>query len=126
MPQITYWQLTQDTHASLIPHLYPGPPLSQQQVHLLACIILSYCKTPSLSTPRPPCLQHPQRAPIFSCVIPSPSILTIFSSRFPLLLKLLFTSATSLCLLLTPNHTTSISFGTLQVSKLQTLGVPKS
>ena len=51
MLQITYWQFTQDTHASLIPHLYLGPPLSHQQVHMLACITLSYQKTPSLFPP---------------------------------------------------------------------------
>ena len=43
----------------------------------------------SFSAPRPSCLQYP----IFSRVIPSPSILTIFLPRFPLLLKHLFTSA---------------------------------
>ena len=68
MLQITYWQFTQDTHASLIPHLYLGPPLSQQQVHMLACITILSKNPISFSAPRPSCLQYP----IFSCVIPSP------------------------------------------------------
>lgn len=99
MPQITYWQITQDTHAGLITHLYLESRSFQQQIHLLAYLsppTSSLFQNPiALSTSGPRCLQNLQRAPIF-CVIPSPSILTNFSLKFPLPLNHFFTSVASL------------------------------